>query len=100
MSLKPPKKSDLGKGWMKPRRNSRKMVVPEYHLIVSEGTATEPLYFQSIKETIDDCYRDRIHLNISGKGCSTLVVVKRFCNMSVQSTYVEYLASNGVRYPL
>ncbi len=28
------------------------------------------------------------------------VVVKRFCNTSVQSTYVEYLASNGVRYPL
>lgn len=72
MSLKPPKKSDLGKGWMKPRRNSRKMVAPEYHLIVSEGTATEPLYFQSIKEIIDNCYRDRIHLSISGKGCSAL----------------------------
>ena len=28
------------------------------------------------------------------------VMVKRFCNMSVQSTYVEYLVSNGVRYPL
>ena len=28
------------------------------------------------------------------------VVVKRFCNMNVQSTYVEYLVSNGVRYPL
>ena len=29
-----------------------------------------------------------------------LVVVKRFCNTSVQSTYVEHLASNSVRYPL
>ena len=28
------------------------------------------------------------------------VVVKHFCNTSVQSTYVEYLASNGVQYPL
>lgn len=26
-------------------------------------------------------------------------MVKRFCNMSVQSTYAEYLALNGVRYP-
>ncbi|UZE44336.1 hypothetical protein [Selenomonas sputigena] len=32
-----------------------------------------------------------------GNHAKELVVVKRFCNTSVQSTYVEYLASNGVR---
>ena len=37
MSRKPPKKSDMGKSWMKPRRDSRQMISPEYHLIVSEG---------------------------------------------------------------
>ena len=52
MSRKPPKKSDLGKSWMKPSRDSRQMISPEYHLIVSEGTKTEPKYFEKIKETI------------------------------------------------
>ncbi|MBQ7835095.1 MAG: iron-containing alcohol dehydrogenase, partial [Ruminiclostridium sp.] len=35
MSRKPPKKSDTGKSWMKPRRDSQQMISPEYHLIVS-----------------------------------------------------------------
>ena len=74
MSRKPPKKSDMGKSWMKPRRDSRQMISPEYHLIVSEGTKTEPKYFEKIKETIDAKYRDRIHLDISGN---------RICNLSV-----------------
>ena len=33
MSLKPPKKSDLGKSWMKNRRDKARMIQPEYHLI-------------------------------------------------------------------
>ncbi len=37
MSRKPLKKSDMGKSWMKPRRDSRQMISPEYHLIVTEG---------------------------------------------------------------
>ena len=37
MSRKPPKKSDMGKSWMKPRRDSRQMISPKYHLIVTEG---------------------------------------------------------------
>lgn len=35
MSLKPPKKSDLGKSWMKPRRDKNILIRPEYHLIVT-----------------------------------------------------------------
>ena len=57
----------MGKSWMKPRRDSRQMISPEYHLIVSEGKKTEPQYFQKIKDVIDAKYRDRIHLDISGK---------------------------------
>ena len=41
MSLKPPKKSDMGKSWMKPRRDKNILLRPEYHLIVTEGTETE-----------------------------------------------------------
>lgn len=33
MSLKPPKKSDLDKSWMKARRDKPKKIQPEYHLI-------------------------------------------------------------------
>lgn len=72
MSGKPPKKSDMGKVWMKPRRDFRQIISPEYHLIITEGTETEPQYFQRIKEIIDEKYRDRIHLDVSGKGDNTL----------------------------
>lgn len=41
MSLKPLKKSDMGKSWMKPRRDKNILLRPEYHLIVTEGTETE-----------------------------------------------------------
>ena len=53
MSLKPPKKSDLDKSWIKPRRDSHKKIQPEYHLIITEGTDTEPAYFEVMKEIIN-----------------------------------------------
>ena len=72
MSNKPPKKSDMGKVWMRSRRDLKQMISPEYHLIISEGTKTEPNYFMRLKETIDIKYRDRIHLDVSGKGENTV----------------------------
>ena len=74
MSRKPPKKTDMGKAWMKPRRDSRQMIFPEYHLIVSEGTKTEPKYFEKIRETLlsayfpffhDSCQPDMITARVS-----------------------------------
>ena len=53
MSLKPPKKSDLDKTWMKARRDKPKKIQPEYHLIITEGTDTEPAYFEAMKEVIN-----------------------------------------------
>ena len=41
MSLKPPKKSDLDKSWMKARRDKPKKIQPEYHLIITEGLKTD-----------------------------------------------------------
>lgn len=38
MSLKPPKKSDVRKTWMKQRQDRKIRLQPEYHLIVTEGT--------------------------------------------------------------
>ena len=53
MSLKPAKKSDLNKSWMQPRRDRRKLIQPEYHLIVTEGTETEPPYFNAMGAVIN-----------------------------------------------
>ena len=73
MSLKPLKKSDLGKDWVKNDRYVRRIGInPEYHLIVTEGTATEPNYFEAIKKIINEKYSDRIVLKVEGKGDNTL----------------------------
>lgn len=47
LSLKSPKKSDLNKAWMKKKSDRGIKIHPEYHLIVSEGTDTEPAYIGS-----------------------------------------------------
>lgn len=70
MSLKPVKKSDRGKSWMQPRRDSKRTIQPEYHLIITEGTKTEPLYFEALKERINAKFPNRIHMDIVGKGKS------------------------------
>ncbi|MCD8119472.1 MAG: RloB family protein [Lachnospiraceae bacterium] len=72
MSMKPPKKSDNGKSWMKSRNGRSKKIQPEYHLIVTEGTDTEPAYFGAMKEEINRHYHDRIDLTIIGEGDNTL----------------------------
>ena len=72
MSLKPDKKSDLDKDWMKKRRDKPIRIQPEYHLIVTEGTSTEPQYFQAIRDIIDQQYRGRVQLDIYGEGQNTL----------------------------
>lgn len=72
MSLHPLKKTDMNKGWMQKRLDRPKKIFPEYHLIVTEGTKTEPEYFDAIKELINQKYRERIHLEVQGKGENTV----------------------------
>ena len=86
MSLKPLKKSDLGKDWMNRRNDSRRSIHPEYHLIVTEGTKTEPLYFKRITEIINEKFHDRIQLEISGEGKNTISLfeeAKRIADSSI-----------------
>lgn len=85
MSLKPSKKSDLNKGWMKKRRDKVIRIQPEYHLIVTEGTDTEPQYFQAIKDIINQKYRDKIHLDIFGEGDNTLSLFQKAKNRAEQN---------------
>ena len=71
MSLKPPKKSDKNKAWMGPRRDIKRSIHPEYHLIVTEGIETEPNYLNGLKQHINRVFQERIHLEICGGGCNT-----------------------------
>ena len=77
MSLKPPKKSDLGKRWMKKRRDKGIRIQPEHHLIVTEGTETEPQYFQTVRDIINRQYQDKIQLDVFGEGDNTLSLFEK-----------------------
>ena len=57
---------------MKPRPDKAIRIQPEYHLIVTEGTKTEPQYFHAVKEIMNRKYRDKIQLIISGTGDNTI----------------------------
>ena len=91
MSLKPPKKSDLDKNWMKARRDRPKKIQPESHLIVTEGTDTEPAYFGAMRDIINRAYPDRIQLNIHGSGDNTL-------NLFQKARQLTAASANGYKH--
>ena len=72
MSRSRNRKSDLNQKWMGRRADRRRPIQPEYHLIVTEGEKTEPLYFEPIRRTINRQYRERIQLKVCGRGGNTL----------------------------
>jgi len=85
MSLKPPKKGDLDKSWMKKRQDKKIKIHPEYHLIVTEGTETEPEYFKAIKDVIERQYPEKIHLEIHGEGDNTLSLFEKALSLAKKS---------------
>ena len=87
MSLKPVKVGDQNKRWMKRRKDEARLIQPEYHLIASEGTETEPQYFGSIQQIINARYRDRIQLKVEGMGDNTV-------NLLMKAR--QYAQNNGV----
>ena len=56
MSRKPPKKSDRGRPWRSGERRSARYVRVQMtrHLIVCEGTRTEPGYFNGLKAALGE----------------------------------------------
>lgn len=60
----------LKEEWYTKKRNKHILIAPEKHLILCEGTKTEPNYFEEIKKRIDNNYNDKITINVipSGKG--------------------------------
>lgn len=79
MSMKPLKKSDLDKRWMAPRRDRKRVLAPEYHLIITEGIKTEPNYFEGLKSDINRNFQGRITIRIEGigQGANTLTLLER-----------------------
>ena len=75
MSNTPPKKSDENKRWRKPRRDRGSRISPEYHLIITEGSKTEPLYFEGLKKAVNQKYTGRIEIVGLGEGANTLSIL-------------------------
>ena len=88
LSLKPPKKSDLNKSWMKIKPDRFIKIQPEYHLIVTEGTDTEPAYFGTIKEIINMQYPEKIQLDVSGEGDNTISLFEKAKRLSLDNSNV------------
>ena len=75
MSRKPMKKSDENKEWLGRRKTKNIKSKLEYHLIICEGTQTEPNYFNQMKEKIVGSNKYRLDIQIVGKrrGTTTLL---------------------------
>lgn len=67
MSKKTIKKSDASKDWIQKRKNRKIESKLEYHLIVCEGTETEPNYFEAIKSKIKKQRNDKITIKLLEK---------------------------------
>jgi hypothetical protein len=78
----------MNKGWMKQRSDKRKKVQPEYHLIVTEGTKTEPQYFNAIRDIINSKYKGRIFLHVHGEGNNTLNLFDKAQQMAEKSSNI------------
>lgn len=76
---------------MKARLDRPKKIQPEYHLIVTEGTETEPSYFRVVKELINHIYPDRISLEIHGTGNNTL-------NLFEKAKQITAASINGFKH--
>lgn len=85
MSNKPPKKGDINKSWMTPRRDRKRTTAPEYHLIVAEGKETEPNYFEGLKKQINSKFPGRISIQIKGTGKNTKGLFNYAQSIAVES---------------
>ena len=71
MSLHPPKHNEKNK-WPNKRSGKKKRVYLDYNLIVSEGTKTEPYYFNALKARINSKESNRVQVDIKGTGLNTI----------------------------
>jgi hypothetical protein len=62
-----------------------------YYLIVSEGTKTEPLYFEGLKKQLPIEVLDLIAIDIEGLGQNTLQIVERARKLSDERAKKSFL---------
>ena len=78
MSLKTDRKSNRNKPWIASRKSSGRRLRISYHLIVTEGTKTEPAYFNGLKRAINVADgMEKVHLDIIGTGTNTTGLISR-----------------------
>ncbi|MCQ2555626.1 MAG: RloB family protein [Clostridia bacterium] len=80
MSLHPLKRTDLNKSWNHGRAGTKIKMAPEYQLIITEGTATEPAYFAAVSDIVNRSFPDKIHVKVEGKGKNTLSLLNSALN--------------------
>ncbi len=76
---------------MRKRQDRAIKMQPEYHLIVTEGTKTEPQYFQAIKDVINAKYRGKIQLDIYGEGDNTISLFEKARNRATSSVVYKHV---------
>ena len=73
---------------MKKKPDRKIKLHPEYHLIVSEGTDTEPAYFGAIKDIINKQYPKKIQLDVCGEGNNTLNLFTKAMQLAKDSANI------------
>lgn len=86
MSNKPLKKTDANKEWISKRKNRNIKSKLEYHLIICEGTKTEPNYFNGLKSLIKEKNKDKIIIEVKGKGRGTTTLLNEAIKEVQKST--------------
>lgn len=97
MSNKPPKHSErkaarsaasrMKEGWSRKRRPAPFVPInPERHLIVTEGTKTEPLYFEAIRLRVNNRYHGQwVTMEVVGTGKHTRGLLDRAVTLAEES---------------
>ncbi len=86
MSNKPVKKTDIDKQWISKRKSRIIKSQLEYHLVICEGTKTEPNYFNNLKEQISKKNREKITIEIIGKARGTINLLNEAIKKVKKST--------------
>lgn len=88
MSLHPLKRSDINKEWNQGRKRKKVLIQPEYQLIITEGTDTEPNYFSAIVDIVNSKYPNKINVTVEGIGDNTLNLLEKARRMVLASPNV------------
>lgn len=85
MSLHPLKRSDQNKEWNLGRNRKKILIQPEYQLIITEGTDTEPNYFNAMAGLVNSKYPNKINVTVEGIGDNTLSLLEKARKRAVDS---------------